>query len=66
MTKLFSTARWVDVTDGHEYQNGEPFPHDGRAIPKERVEELSGAGNQTGTALITAVEVPDKKPKEKK
>ena len=66
MKRYISRATWVDLTDGHAYRDGDPFPHDGRAIPDERLESLSGPENDTGTPLITAVEVPEKKPKEKK
>jgi len=45
-----------DLQDGHLYRAGEPFPHDGREIPAERISELSGAHNASGRPLI---DVPD-------
>ena len=66
MKKLVSLRTWVDLTDGHEYVTGEPFPHDGREIPEKRLKELSGTENDTGTPLIAEMEVQDEKPKGKK
>lgn len=59
MTKYFSTAEWRDNTDGHLYHEGEPFPFDGREIPKERLEALESGRNRAGLRLIRAVEVQD-------
>ena len=50
-----SIACWVDVTDGHLYGYGDKFPHDGRAIPEERIDELLTAENMIGYPLIEAV-----------
>ena len=41
MKKGISRGAWVDLTDGHEYRSGEPFPHDSREIPDERWEEVA-------------------------
>ena len=59
MTKYFSTAEWRDNTDMHLYREGEPFPFDGREIPKERLEALESGRNRAGLRLIRAVEVQD-------
>ena len=65
MKKCISLATWVDMTDLHEYRDGDPFPFDGRNIPDDRIDELSTAMNQTGAPLISVEEVeePKKKPK---
>lgn len=61
--KHISTVTWRDNTDGHLYREGEPFPFDGREIPKERLEALESGRNRAGLRLIRAVEVQDE-PKE--
>ena len=61
--KYISTVTWRDNTDGHLYAEGEPFPFDGREIPKERLESLESGRNRAGLRLIRAVVVPDE-PKE--
>lgn len=40
MKKAISLGTWVDLTDSHEYHEGEIFPHDGREIPEDRWEEV--------------------------
>ena len=62
--KAISLATWVDLTDSHEYHEGEAFPHDGREIPEDRLNELSTALNQTGVPLILVEEASQ--PKKKK
>lgn len=57
--KYISTVTWRDNTDGHLYREGEPFPFDGREIPKERLEALESGRNRAGLRLIRAVEVQD-------
>ena len=52
-----SIARWRDLEDNHLYNEGDPFPHDGREISPERIEELSSVRNKAGFALIE--DVPD-------
>ena len=54
--KYFSTVTWRDNTDGHLYREGEPFPFDGREIPKERLDELENGRNRAGLRLIRAVQ----------
>ena len=53
--KLESIRAWRDLEDGHLYQKGDAFPHDGRDISKERIAELSGTQNKAGFALIMAL-----------
>ena len=59
--KAISLITWVDMTDEHEYREGDAFPHDGREIPKERLDELQCAMNQIGKPVIQMVEEPKKK-----
>ena len=63
MKKLISLMTWVDQTDGHEYHEGESFPHDGREIPEDRIKELSTPDNQIGrpVVLVSETEEPKKK-----
>ena len=64
-----SIACWVDVTDGHLYGHGDKFPHDGRKIPDERIDELSTAENMCGYPLIEVTDeqkpVPTAEPPKK-
>lgn len=64
-----SIVKWRDLTDGHLYNAGDPFPYDGREIPKERIEELSGKRNMAGFALIEIepeeAQAPEEKPVKK-
>ena len=53
--RYISTATWRDITDGHLYREGEPFPFDGREIPPERTEALETGRNRAGLRLIRAV-----------
>ena len=55
----FSLREWRDNSDGHLYREGEPFPFDGREIPKERLDSLESGHNRAGLRLIRAVEVQD-------
>ena len=57
--RFISLAAWRDLTDMHLYAEGEPFPFDGREIPKERLEALESGRNRAGLRLIRAVEVQD-------
>lgn len=47
--------RFRDREDGHLYDAGEAFPHDGRGIDPARIAELSSDQNNAHTALIEAV-----------
>ena len=53
----FSLLEWRDNSDGHLYREGEPFPFDGREIPKERLDSLESGHNRAGLRLIRAEEV---------
>lgn len=64
--KYISTVTWRDNTDGHLYREGEPFPFDGREIPKDRMEALESGRNRAGLRLIRAVEVQDERKEAKK
>ena len=55
----FSLREWRDNSDGHLYREGEPFPFDGREIPKERLDSLESGHNRAGLRLIRAEEVQD-------
>jgi len=57
--KYISTGTWRDLTDGHLYHEGEPFPFDGREVAPERITELETAQNRAGFALIRAEDVAD-------
>ena len=65
MKKAVCLMTWVDVTDGHEYRGGDPFPHDGREIKDERLDELASAENMIGTPVINVTEVEEPKKKTK-
>ena len=54
-----SVRKWRDYEDGHLYNAGDPFPHDGRVISDSRVAELSGTQNKAGFALIRPCAVPN-------
>lgn len=54
--KYISAGTWRDLTDGHLYREGEPFPFDGREIPKGRLDELENGRNRAGLRLIRAVQ----------
>ena len=47
-------CRFRDLEDGHLYDAGDEFPHDGRGIDPARIAELSGSLNKAGKALIFA------------
>ena len=65
MKKAYSLTSWVDVTDNHEYREGDEFPFDGRKIPDERMDELASSENMTGSPVIVVVEVEEPKKKAK-
>ena len=62
--KYISLATWVDMTDGHEYAEGSPFPFDGREIPEERINALTTEENGIGRPVVAAVDEPEE-PKKK-
>jgi len=51
-----SLCVWRDLQDGHLYQPGEPFPHDGRAIPDERLITLLNGKNKASKPVIEKAE----------
>lgn len=57
---MFTSLRqWRDLTDGHLYNPGDVFPHDGRQIAPERIAALVSGSNKANTALIVqSVEKP--------
>jgi len=50
-----SLRQWRDLTDGHLYAPGDPFPHDGRAIAPARIAELESSANKAKMTLIERV-----------
>ena len=54
--KYISITTWRDLTDRHLYHEGDPFPFDGREIPKERLTALTSGQNLAGLALVRAEE----------
>lgn len=51
-----SLATWRDLTDGHLYHEGEPFPFDGREVPADRTDALESGRNRAGLRLIRRAE----------
>lgn len=47
-----SIATWRDLTDGHLYREGDPFPFDGREVDPDRLAQLETGRNQAGLRLI--------------
>ena len=57
-------VRWRDLSDGHLYEPGDPFPFDGRVIPAKRLNSLQSNENAVRRALIVKVEAePVEEPK---
>ena len=56
-----SLVTWVDLEDGHEYHEGDAFPHDGREIAEDRINALTTALNGMGKPVIMEDE-PKEKP----
>ena len=48
-----AVGRFRDLEDGHVYETGEVFPHDGRPIHQARLKELAGSDNRSGRPLIS-------------
>ena len=57
-----ATCVWRDLEDGHLYQTGDHFPHDGRAISVQRIEALKSGDNLAHKVLIA--EVAEEQPAE--
>lgn len=55
-----------DLEDGHLYQQGEQYPHDGREVAPERIEALVTGQNKANMRLIEAdgeMPQPEQKPR---
>ena len=57
--KYVSVSYWRDLQDGHIYDVGNVFPHDGREIPENRIAELMSPQNKAGFAVIKAANEPN-------
>lgn len=51
-----------DLMDGHLYQKGDTFPHDGRAVPQDRLDSLLSGSNMVGKPVIGKYQDTDEKP----
>lgn len=51
-------VRFRDLTDKHLYNEGDPFPWDGRAIDDQRLAALRSNQNTAGRPLIESVGDP--------
>ena len=60
-----SLTYWTDLEDGHLYNEGDEYPHDGRKVSPDRIRELSSSMNRAGFPLIEA-ESPEKPKKNAK
>ena len=49
---MISLSRWIDIEDGHLYDQGDKFPHDGREISEDRIRQLSTSDNKIGIPVI--------------
>lgn len=47
-----AVTEFRDLQDMHLYQKGDKFPHDGRAIPHERIKDLLSGQNKANKPLI--------------
>ena len=54
MKTFVSATTWRDLTDGHLYHEGEPFPFDGREVAEDRLAALETGRNRAGFRLIKA------------
>ena len=52
---------FVDLQDGHTYEKGSKYPHDGRDISEKRLSELLTRNNKRGIPLIVEVKEKPKK-----
>lgn len=59
MKKYISVRLWRDLTDKHLYNEGDPFPFDGREVPEERLRELESGRNQAGLQMIQGIITED-------
>lgn len=51
--------RFIDLSDNHEYEVGDNFPHDDRELEKARIKELSTKANKISTPLIEEYEIEE-------
>lgn len=51
-----AVRRWRDLTDGHLYEQGDAFPHDGRTIAPVRINELLTGQNAACKQMIEQAE----------
>ena len=47
---------WRDLEDGHLYQAGDRFPHDGREVSEQRISALRTGQNLASLVMIEEVE----------
>lgn len=50
--------KFRDLTDGHLYEAGDVFPHDGRKIAQDRLAALETNRNGVGRPMIVKAEEP--------
>ena len=54
---MYQSVRvWRDLEDGHLYQPGEAFPHDGREVSPERLTALEQGKNAACLPMIRKVQ----------
>ena len=56
--------RFRDLTDGHLYEAGDIFPHDGRDVGADRLKALENGENRAARPLIHRVEEQPEAPQE--
>jgi hypothetical protein len=59
-------ANFRDLTDKHDYVEGDKFPFDGREIDAKRISELASTGNKLNKVLIVEVKEQKKESTPKK
>ena len=57
--KYRAVCAWLDLEDGHRYQTGDAYPHDGRTVNGKRIEELISGQNKAKMTLIEGVKEKD-------
>ena len=54
-------TRFADLQDGkHVYEAGDTYPRPGLEVSPERIAELAGSDNRTGSPLIVDIDAPCK------
>jgi len=51
-----AVCTWRDLEDGHLYEAGDHFPHDGREIPAERIAMLLSSENLANKPVVEKAE----------